>query len=670
MAVRVNKAKKFNGKSYVGTDALDTLLAGATFANNTITLITDGKSIEGDTMTTRTIDMSQLVKLSHEGTLLSVSSNTIDVAGLSTFIGTPSALKIVTTDGSSKLEYGNAIVTEIGETPSATNIPTESAVKAYVDGKAITVTGGAGISIDSTTNALIPKISADVDGTTIILSGSGDAAKLAANLTVKKKQSANAGFAATYYLAYGNSEEPIGQEIDIVKDQFLKSVEFIPKATAEDVTAAGTNPGFAANDPVLKFTFDVNTNSSVSDAESESVVYVPVKELVDVYTAGNGIDITSNVVTAVADSADVVYTAASTSQSIITVGASGIKVSGVQTAINYAVGNEHSKMSTAVSAVDGKVNALASATSTSVADLNTKIETVAGNAETAISAVGANVNDLDAKVATAIGAVNTNVEAAIDSAITNVNTAISANISNVNANVNTAVGTVNTKVDEAVSSVNANVGAAITAVSATIDASQSAVNDFKTSVNNVITSAEANRDTQLASAVQMIEDNNVTLTSQAGGSGVYKAEVTNANNIIAVYDPNGIQIYPEIRRSGSAKPYTYTLEAEYGTAPADAKWTVLYTQDLPQYTDAGDVAYTSASTASVAYTPATDGTDASYGAVTKVDAGTVEATDVSYTSSIDADNGTVGKGDTVTPTAPVAAVTVGDLDYTGHNVNA
>lgn len=616
MAVRINKAKNFKGKAYVAADELDSLIKSMTFAGGTIPQAT------GNSANDWVINF-----------------------------------------------------TNIDGTPATTSAVDLTSIKDYIDNKAITVEAGAGITIN-TSNVLQPKISADVDGTTIILSGEGNAAKIAANLSLKKRTSANTGYAASYYLAYGDSTEAIGTDINIVKDQFLKNVELgYGTFTNSDTAPVDWTTTKTGNlNAILKLTFaitktegDAQTDSSSTATDDDKVVYINVDGMFHDKTAGNGIsttDLNSNVITVVADGADVVYTAANTSNSVVTVGATGVKVSGVQAAINYAVDDEHAKASAAISSVDAKVNSLASATSTAVEDLNTRISAVAGNAQTAVQTVGAAVDTLDGNLQTAIANVNTNVETAIDSVVTNVNTAISANISNVNGAVTTAVGTVNAKVDEAVSSVNAQVGAFKGTVSATIEAEQGAVSAFLGSVNTVISAVEANRTTQLANAVQMVESN-VTVGTGAVTSGTASVTVT-ANNIVAVYDPQGTQIYPDITRSGATAPYTYTLEAEYGEATPDASWTVLCTLALPAYTDAGDVAYTAGAN-TVAYTNADDGTDASYSDVDETDVVAVDAPDVEYTASADVDGTTVGAGDPATaPTVP-SAVTIGALDYTGHN---
>lgn len=72
--------------------------------------------------------------------------------------------------------------------------------------------------------------------------------------------------------------------INIPKDQFLKSATF--HATAEE--------GVAVEAPYLKFVWDLDINDDLEGIQN--VTYVPVKELVDTYTAGDYITISNNVV--------------------------------------------------------------------------------------------------------------------------------------------------------------------------------------------------------------------------------------------------------------------------------------------------------------------------------------------------------------------------------------
>lgn len=91
-----------------------------------------------------------------------------------------------------------------------------------------------------------------------------------------KQESPESGYASTYYLTKNGVQ--VGEKINITKDQFLKSVELITEQ----------EPGVTVDVPYLKFTFIT--------VSGESITRVSVKGLVDVYTAGNGIEISGNVI--------------------------------------------------------------------------------------------------------------------------------------------------------------------------------------------------------------------------------------------------------------------------------------------------------------------------------------------------------------------------------------
>ena len=92
--------------------------------------------------------------------------------------------------------------------------------------------------------------------------------------------------------------------------------------------------------------FEVNT---IGNDETSSHILISVADLVDAYTAGDGIDVSaSNVISAIVDN---------TSESFLTVGANGLKLSGVQTAINAAQSAAESAATTAINALDADVDA-------------------------------------------------------------------------------------------------------------------------------------------------------------------------------------------------------------------------------------------------------------------------------------------------------------------------
>ena len=93
---------------------------------------------------------------------------------------------------------------------------------------------------------------------------------------------AEAGFAASYRLKQTIGEEAsyIGDAINIAKDLVLQS------ATLETVTESGIPyAGAEVGDPYIKMVFN--------NAEASNL-YIPVKSLVDTYTAGSGIEIVDN----------------------------------------------------------------------------------------------------------------------------------------------------------------------------------------------------------------------------------------------------------------------------------------------------------------------------------------------------------------------------------------
>lgn len=117
-----------------------------------------------------------------------------------------------------------------------------------------------------------------------------------ANYTVKKQQTAESGYFATYQLfevVDGSNDVAVGEKINIPKDYLVKSAS-IEVVTVEDEPYEGAHVG----DKYIDFV--VNTIDSSSTATH---IYLPVNDLVDVYTGGNGIDISnSNVVSIAVDS--------------------------------------------------------------------------------------------------------------------------------------------------------------------------------------------------------------------------------------------------------------------------------------------------------------------------------------------------------------------------------
>lgn len=142
------------------------------------------------------------------------------------------------------------------------------------------------------------------------------------NVTVEKLQTAESGYFASYVVKQNNAQ--VGATINIPKDFLVKSGS-VRAATAEDVANDST---LTVGEKLLDFV--VNT---IEGDGTASHIIIPVSDLVDVYTGGDGIAVSNaNVISAVLDT-----TGDDTgSGKFLTVGANGIKLDGVSDAIAEA----------------------------------------------------------------------------------------------------------------------------------------------------------------------------------------------------------------------------------------------------------------------------------------------------------------------------------------------
>lgn len=106
--------------------------------------------------------------------------------------------------------------------------------------------------------------------------------------TIVKLQTAATGYVATYQL-YKNGAAIAGSVVNIPKDYLVKSAEIKTCSTADTPVQ-----GYVVGDKYIDFV--VNT---VDNDGTASHIYLLVSELVDAYTAGNGINITNQNVVSV-----------------------------------------------------------------------------------------------------------------------------------------------------------------------------------------------------------------------------------------------------------------------------------------------------------------------------------------------------------------------------------
>ena len=212
----------------------------------------------------------------------SVAQVTVDAAGHVTAVRniavTPAAIGAATTDA-----------VEAAQT-AANN------AQAAADAKVASVgaTANGGITIGGTATA--PTVGIKLDTKT------GNAASLSADglmvtipevdvpeYTITKLATATTGYLASYQLEKDGVKA--GEVINIPKDYLVKS------ASIKTSTGDGDPSGLPSGAQYIDFT--INTYDSASGTGTESHIYLNVEDLVDVYTAGNGIEISAaNVVSA------------------------------------------------------------------------------------------------------------------------------------------------------------------------------------------------------------------------------------------------------------------------------------------------------------------------------------------------------------------------------------
>lgn len=146
-----------------------------------------------------------------------------------------------------------------------------------------------------------------------------DGLSTSSTVTVEKLQTAESGYFASYVVKQNNAQ--VGATINIPKDFLVKSGS-VRAATAEDVALDST---LSVGEKLLDFV--VNT---IEGDGTASHIIIPVSDLVDVYTGSNGVAVDgSNNITAVVDSA-------ANGNEFLSVSATGLKVSGVSSAIATA----------------------------------------------------------------------------------------------------------------------------------------------------------------------------------------------------------------------------------------------------------------------------------------------------------------------------------------------
>ena len=260
----INCLAKWNGTSYVQIN-LDT---GAT----SIEVVGDGNAVTAASYsaTTRKITLTKGSTFALQGADTDASS-AITLYGVKKYAQEQAAAVL----GSNSDSAGDATV--YGANKAA------AAAQAEAEAKVASVTAGNdGIEIGGTSTAPTVglKLSAKNGNGLSIETGTGEEGlyfkqAAAPEYTIAQQQTAESGYAATYYMTKDGTQ--VGSKINIPKDFLVKS------ASVETVETADTPySGAVVGDKYIDFV--INAKDSSATAEH---LYLPVNDLVDVYTSGS-----------------------------------------------------------------------------------------------------------------------------------------------------------------------------------------------------------------------------------------------------------------------------------------------------------------------------------------------------------------------------------------------
>lgn len=155
-----------------------------------------------------------------------------------------------------------------------------------LNGTALAVDGNKAVNVEAVTG-----ITVNSDAVTVTDGVAAITLPAAAEYQIVQQAEAESGFLATYTLEKDGVQA--GAKINIPKDFLVKSVSL------ETCTVADTPvQGYVVGDKYIDFV--VNT---IAGDESATHLYLLVSDLIDVYTEGDGIDITDGAVSVVAKTA-------------------------------------------------------------------------------------------------------------------------------------------------------------------------------------------------------------------------------------------------------------------------------------------------------------------------------------------------------------------------------
>ena len=297
-------------------------------AINAFTTISDGTNTASATSTAKTIKFNASGKAS-----VSVGANGVTISASGTTLAEGAANGQTSVDGTSKsIVKGLNTAAYRSEdyfysaTDGAAAAAAAKDAKAAADSKVASVAATTGSAIEVTGTTTAPTVGLKLDTKTpgnVALSQGANGLKASVQIPA-----ATVTGVATGDKVLGLSGTKLSSTLNLKYDSTAKKIQLlgIGNALIAEVNAADfikdgmvSDVSFDSVSKILTITF--NTDSG------KEAIPVDLSSLVDTYTAGKGIDITKNVISVKVDSA---------SEKFLSVDTDGVKLSGVQSAIDAA----------------------------------------------------------------------------------------------------------------------------------------------------------------------------------------------------------------------------------------------------------------------------------------------------------------------------------------------
>ncbi len=307
-------------------DALQAAVA-ALQAINAFTTISDGTHTASATSTAKTIKFNASGKAS-----VSVGTDGVTISASGTTLAEGTANGQTSVDGTSKsivkglktAAYHSAEDFYSAADGKAAAAAAQAA-KDLANKKVASVAATTGSAIEVNGTATAPTVGLKLDATSGNVTLSQSAAGLKASVSIP---AATVTGVATGDKVLGLSGTKLSSTLNLKYDTATKKIQLLGIDDAKIAEVDATN--FIKDGMVSDVSFDSTSKTLTITFNTDSgkeAIPVDLSSLVDTYTAGSGIDITKNVISVKRDT---------TSEPFLSVGTAGVKLSGVQTAINTA----------------------------------------------------------------------------------------------------------------------------------------------------------------------------------------------------------------------------------------------------------------------------------------------------------------------------------------------